>query len=340
MKKRIICLLLSLICACSLVCCNKAESSLSDLSVYKNDDYHFEFTYPSAFSLKETVESEENSNECDFVFKDGSDRKITILCRLNPHDDIYAYVKESGLNEKKITALTYASFIYDMKNEDNPFYQIISATKRMVITVDFRFDKQDTSAQQICENLSFVFTEYANVPRENRFLSDDVSINASHLSVNIPANAEYTLYPEPATLPDGEQNEDEFDANADCTDLDIYSNYYASSYRMINKALSPYASSGLTSQGANSVDAEHVYALSDERLDNITFLQGKMLDGPFGAYIYAPFTCEYNGKASYGAYIAGFFEDLYYEYAYSCNNDAPDGEREQFESLLASLEID
>ena len=340
MKKRIICLLLSLICAFSLVCCQRAESSSSDLSVYENEDYHFKLTYPSAFSLKETVEFEENSDECDFIFKDGNDRQITVLCRFNPYKNLYTYVKESKLNIKNITSLTSASFIYDMKNDEKPFYQIIAATKRMVVTVDFRFDQQDPSAEQICEKLSFVFTEYANVPRENRFLSDDVSINASHLSVNIPANAEYTLYPEPAKMPDDIQNEEEFDANKDCTDLDIYSNYYASSYRMTDRSLSPYASSGLTSQGANSVDAEYVRTLSDERIDNITFSQGKVLDGPFGAYIYAPFTCEYNKKASYGAYIAGFFGDLYYEYAYSCNNDAPDGECEQFKSLLASLEID
>lgn len=339
MKKRIIILLLALVCLCSFSCCSIAERSGSEMSVYSNGDYHFEFTHPSSFSLKETIENEEDDDECDFIFKDSEDRQITISCKFNQYDDLYEYVKGNSFNTKKITSLTPASFIYDMRDDKKPMYMIVAATKRMVVTTSIELDAQDTQGLELCDKLSFVFTEYANVPRENRFLSDDITLYQKHLSLNIPANAEYTLYPEPAQIPDGVENVEEFDANAACDAIDILATHYAASYKINVRSSSPYANDGLTSHGANSVQPEYISELTNGAVSGAVFRDGSLMDGELGAYIYAPFVCEYNGEQCYGAYISGFYGELYYEYAYACANSAPDGEREQFEDLLASLKL-
>lgn len=332
-----------LACIFPLASCTAARTSDSGVSVYTNEDYHFKFTHPSSFSFKEFIESEEVADECDILFTGQEDDVITLSCRFNPEKTLHDYAKSKKFLPQNMTSVTPASFIYDMRDSDTPYYLIVSATKRMVVTAEYKYsDKNDEKRRSLCDDLKFEFTTYANVPGDNRFLSGDIYIADGKFSLNIPANATYELSPEPnGEIPEElEKGEDpQKYKNANCTDIDVFAKYYTAGFRAVEGSKSHF-NDVLTDSDAEKTDASFISSLCGDKISNISISEKRLLeDKEKGFYICVNYTCEYNGEKGFGAYIAGYNEYTFYEYAYACRNDTPKGEQTQLFDLLASAEF-
>lgn len=343
MKKKILSIILAGICIFALTACAGIRGNNDGVSVYHNEDYHFKFYYPSAFRFTDLIENEEVDDECDITFDGGKHGEMLLTCRFNKQKNLHDYAKANNFLPENITSVTPSSFIYDMRNADKPYYLIVSATKRMVVTARYEYsDKDDEQKRNFCDSMAFEFTTYANVPRENRFLSDEIYMANGNFSLKIPANATYSLSPAPSgQIPeDIEKNENTTKyENANCTDIDVLAKYYYAHYRIVDASLSEFGNP-LSTADADKVNASIISSLANNKISDIKITQAKLINpAEDNAYIYVSYTCKYNGKDGYGAYISGYNGKQFYEYCYVCQNDAPNGEKTQFEDLLSNAEF-
>ena len=339
MLKKISCILLSLCFVISLASCSIRKQT-TGVAVYTHDEYHFSFTRPAVFSEVESLESEENSDECDFFFKNPENgRVITLSCKFNQYKNFYEYATQSGFDKNKITCVNQNTFIYDDRDSNSPSYSLISATKRMIFKAEYKYsDKQSTADRDVCDSLGFEFDVYANTPKQNPLLSEKIYLYQDKFSVKIPANANYKLSPE--QVPDNSDiaDDSEEEAPSPYTDITATTKHYTASYKIAPSEKAFLKLADITAQMALVIEKAHITEVSGGLITDLTLSKGELLTCSQGNYIFVPFTCTYSKNAGYGAYAAGYSADGYfYEYTYACANDAPDGESEQFRQMLQSV---
>ncbi len=341
MLKKISCILLSLCFVLSLASCSIRRQT-TGVSVYTHDEYHFSFTRPADFSEVETVENEENSDECDIFFKDPeTDRVITLSCKFNPNENFYEYATQNNFDKNKITCVNQNTFIYDERDSVTPSYSLISATKRMIFKAEYKYsDKESTVDRDVCDSLAFEFDVYANTPKQNPLLSDKIYLYQDKFSVKIPANADYKLSPEEEqnSSAAADDSDDETHIPSPYTDITAIGKHYTASYKLAPSEKAFLKLGDITAQTALVIEKTHITEVSGGLITDLSLSKGQLLTCSQGNYIFIPFTCMYNGNASYGAYAAGYSsEGYFYEYTYACTNNAPDGETEQFTQMLQSV---
>ena len=341
MLKKLLCILLIVCSAIPLASCSSGKAP-TGTSVYTHEGYHFRFTRPAVFSEVELIENEEDDDECDIFFKDPvNGRVITLSCKFNPNDNFYEYATENGFDKDKITSVNQNTFIYDDRNSSEPSYYLISATKRMIFKAEYKYtDKESAEDRSVCDSLEFEFDLYANTPKKNPLLSDKIYLYEDKFSLQVPANISYKLLPEQENEPSVETNEkgEEIHKASPYTSVTASGKYYTASYDIAPSEKAFLKLEDITEQMALVIDKEHISEVSDGVIKSLSLSKGELLACSEGNYIFIPFTCIYNGNAGYGAYAAGYSSDGYfYEYAYACANDAPEGETEQFRQMLQSV---
>ena len=327
-----------------LVSC-QMQRSTSGTSVYTNEDYHFKFTRPAAFSAVELVENEEDADECDIFFKDPEGgRIITLSCKFNPNENFYEYATENGFAKDKITNVNQNTFIYDDRENNEPAYYLISATKRMIFKAEYKYaDKDSEDDKAVCDSLKFEFDTYANTPKKNPLLSDKIFLYEDKFSLKVPANTAYKLLPEQESEPTVETDEsgEEIHRASPYTSIVANGKYYTASYDFAPSETAFLKLADITEQMALVIEREHIIEVADGLISDLDLSKGQLLTSAEGNYIFIPFTCTYKGGESYGAYAAGYSSDGYfYEYTYACQNEAPDGEAEQFRQMLQSASFE
>ncbi len=317
------------------------KRQVTGVSVYTNEDYHFKFTRPAVFSAVELVENPEDDDECDIFFKDiEGGRVITLSCKFNPNDNFYEYATENGFDKDKITSVNQNTFIYDDRENSEPAYYLISATKRMIFKAEYKYSDKDSADDiAVCDSLAFEFDIYANTPKKNPLLSSEIYLYEDNFSLRIPANASYKLSPEQENEPTAEtdENGEEIHTPSPYTSVTAENKYYTASYNISPSETAFLKLSDITEQMALVIDKEHIAEVSGGLVSELSLSKGELLTCAEGNYIFIPFNCTYNGKACYGAYAAGYSQSGYfYEYVYACANDTPSGEAEQFRQMLQS----
>lgn len=345
MKKRLLTVAFAVCFIIQFVSCGRSTQELAPLT-YVNEDYHFSFTRPGEFSSVELIENEEDNDECDIFFKDpDTDREIVLSCKFNPEESFYAYMTSSRFDKDKITCVNQNTFIYDDRDSKKPSYSLISATKRMIFTAEYEFDKDSAEDEAgICEIMAFEFDIYANTPKLDPMLSDPIYLYNDTFSVKIPANAQYTLLPEQEpTAPEtedteeSETDEDETPLPSPYTAVIVKNRYYAAKYSLSSSSDALISADDVTEDTAKAVSTSEIETFFDTLVSGVVIQKAELLSSEEGAYIFIPFNCTYGNSASYGAYVMGYSHTgTFYNYAYVCTNDAPSGESDRFKGMLES----
>lgn len=348
-------LLLPTLFSCSLLP-KKTEEGLLDcaLTVYENDDYNFEFTYPSLFKTVTVTDSTENKDESVIEFKLDDTDYITMYCMYNPEDDFYSFMKAKNFDTELMYSVNPNVFVYDRRNPDigeKPAYYLIGCTRRMVYITEYTFNKGNDVAYAVCDRLSFDFTYYANTPKENASLSSEIVLAGGYLKLRLPGNAVLDFYPKP------ENTETTTQAAASGTESGeetaeepvsylTYSKVVASGREYIGAFYANAVSYRFTSEELQSgvLDAAYqslISVLTEETIKNAQVDEKAVYRTASGSsYSILTFTCTYNGHECSGTVMAGYgARGQYFEFVYAISDDAPDGEFTNYSDMLESISM-
>ena len=296
---------------------------------YESGDYHFILTYPAPFSLSETVAAEDNDDECTFIFTAMDNKyEFRVVCEYLKNDDLYSYITDNSLPYNKLKPISDHSFVYDMRSESTKRsgYKIISATNRMLITVHFAFDSEDRGAYLACEMFDFEFTEYANITKNNEFLSPVVTISG-RFGVRIPAHMNYRLLPEAA---EGA--------------LAVHNELVAESENLFLRFCIPtarYQYSDIADLILDTDGDSLAALLAGDDITDITFIAGSVYNSSskeIFTLCSRQFECNYNGKPASGTLVAGFGAYAQYiEGIYLITDDADTDELNCYMDMVGSF---
>ena len=169
---------------------------------YYNEDYHFYLTHPAYFSKTEIKESEENGDEINIKLIADENDLIDIDIRYKNEggassSNIYDYIARNEFAKSKIVPLSKNSFSYDDRDGESKKYYIYAATKRMIYVISYEPGENNAKEELVVNSLGFEFDTYANVPKENAFLSSPYLFAMRYCRVQIPAEADLTFDIEP-----------------------------------------------------------------------------------------------------------------------------------------------
>lgn len=339
------------LCSCSV---NRHEE-IKSVS-YSDDEYHFVLKYPSDFSKPKKEELDEDGDEAMYTLTSGEE-KITLSCLFNTEDSFYDYINDyinkNKYNKNNITFKDASSLVLDCRKEKKPTYYIISATKKMIYTLEYALVGEDKEAyNKKCELLDFEFSLYANVPKDNDSLSEPVSLNNGMFDIRVPANCTYTLTPELDEVPyKTVEVEDEVDGekikkDVEVVDTDKYNGIiaytdtyvvYAGSYTGQN---APITQENVKNNSLE-LGAEYVTKLLGDKITACKVNDGgEVRENNNKTYIIVNFECSFGKTDCTGTYMIGYAENgACFEYAYLKKPNAPEGEAQQFYDMLSSADF-
>ena len=351
-------ILLSAMLLPCLISCSRLSAlrgGKADTAKYVNSDYHFTLVYPSYFNNIVEIPSEENGDEYRIEFKHGNDDKDLIYVDINykTAEDLYEFTLVAGLDKNKISPLTMSEFehsvnsiAYDNRDcpaYEKPSYYIYAMTKKMLYTVGYEFERSDKNADEFCNVLKFEFDIYANVPKENQFLSAPIQINKKTSSLCVPANYTVRFYPLPDSAPQIKVNDD--------TGEVIYPDY--SSYRRIEAysdiayfildlpQKTEYDLQQLATDEPDEAIKASLEQLCGDKFTSVVFEEtGQSNSENSVTYRKIYFTCLYNGKPASGTVSVGFTSGFrYYKAVYLIINGVPGPEEQCYNDMLHSLKL-
>lgn len=344
-------MLLPFMISCSRIAALRGEKPKT--TKYTNSDYHFSLVYPSYFSEIKEIPSEENKDEYRIELIHNKSDMIYIDITYKKATNLYEYAVLSGFEKDRINPLymdefehSINSFSYDKRecpSYEKPSYYIFASTKRMLYTVGYEFEHGDKNGDAVCESLKFDFDIYANVPKENQFLSPEYGIYLKTSSVSIPADYNVSLYPHPESAPVLRVDEE--------TGETVYPDY--SLYRSIEA----YSQNGyliltlpdaaelnmqqLTEDETDMTVKSYLTDLCGNKLANVKFEDmGSYRAENSVTYRKIYFTCLYNGKTASGTLCAGFTGGFrFFKSVYVITDDADTANRLCFEDMLHSMKL-
>ena len=322
------------LCGCSLLGYIKNEDP-ERIVTYVNDDYHFTLTHPAYFSKTETKEYEDNDDEINIKLIASEDDLIDIDIRYknekrDSSSTLFDYIVNNGFDKNRIVPLTSNSFSYDDREGETYAYHIYAATKRMIYIISYAHKPDNEKEQFVIDSLSVGFDMYANIPKENAFLSSPYKFAYGTCSFQALADAEVSFDIEPTYGEDG---------TADyrfCRTVYAESQTYKVSF---GSPLVPRYSYFEIDTIDLSAEAA---ALTDELcpgLENVVF--GEVSEKVNGRLKYkiVPFECTYNGVTSVGSLTIGFSTLTYFEYVCVINDTVTDAELQNYSDMLATIKV-
>lgn len=347
-------LLLAAVLLPLMISCSKLpflNRGKSDITKYVNEDYHFSLTYPSYFSTVKEIPSEENGDEYRIEISHNQTDLIYVDISYKKAADLYEFAELFGLEKEKIKPLSMKefekstnSFSYDKRDcpdNEKPAYYIFASTKRMLYTVCYEYERGNKNADKVCDTLHFEFDVYANVPKENQFISPGYSINQNNASVSIPADYSVKLYPSPESVPvvtvdeeSGEVIRPDYSAYKSIEAASV-TGYFILSFEKDN-ALSLQQ---LTEDAADDVMKSSFADICGAELSDITFEEkGVYKAANSTTYRRIYFTCVYNGSQASGTFTAGYTAgSRYFNAIYLLSDDSSDAQRLCYDDMIHSM---
>ena len=349
-------ILLSAVLLPCLISCSRLSSLRGEkpkTTKYTNSDYHFSLIYPTVFSEIKEIPSQENGDEYRIELKRSDNDLIYIDITYKKAANLYEFAELSGFEKDKIKPLSMTefdhsvnSFSYDKRDcpaDEKPAYYIYASTKRMLYTVGYEFEHGDKNADGVCESLVFDFDIYANVPKDNQFLSPGYEIYNKTSSISVPANYDVKLYPDPENVPsvtvDEESGEVIRPSYAEYNKIEAYSDL---GYLVLS--LSTDVDFNMQQLASDETDAKmkpFASQLGGEQISNIEFAEkGSYMVENSVTYRKIYFTCIYNEKEASGTLTVGFTGGFrYFKSLYVIADSAEGAERLCFEDMLHSVKL-
>ncbi|MBQ7699949.1 MAG: hypothetical protein IJT49_06370 [Clostridia bacterium] len=344
-------MLLPCFISCSRIAALRGEKPKT--TKYTNSDYHFSLVYPSYFSEIKETPSQENGDEYGIELINNKNDVIYIDISYKKASNLYEYAELSGFEKDKITPLSMDefehsvnSFAYDRREcpaDEKPAYFIFASTKRMLYTVKYEFERGDKNADNVCETLKFDFDIYANVPKDNQFISPAYGIYNKTCYVSVPADYTVKLYPDPDNVPavtvDEETGEVIRPNYSAYRRMQAYSEY---GYFMLDLPENiEFSMPQLVSDETDDKLKPSVIELGDGKLTSISFEdKGSYKVENSVTYRKIYFTCIYNGKAASGTLTVGFTSGFrYFKSVYLIADDVTAAERQCYDDMLHSMKL-
>ncbi len=349
-------LLLLTIALQSLCACSAGRDEEIKSVSYVDEEYHFTLKYPSNFSKPNKEELDEDGDEAMYTLTSG-DEKITLSCMFNTEDSFYdyinAYTNKNKYNKNNITFKNASSLVLDCREEKKPTYYIISATKRMIYTLEYALVGEATEAyNKKCELLDFEFSLYANVPKDNDSLSDPVTLNNGAFDIRIPANCTYTLTPALDEIPyktvevEEETDGEKYKKEIQIVDTDKYNGIFAYTdmYAVYTGSYTEQNAVAARSEVQNNsieFDAQRIAELLGGKITACEASDsGEVRENNEKTYVIFNFKCKFGKTDCTGTYMIGYAENgSCFEYAYLKKPKTPTGEAQQLYDMLASADF-
>ena len=330
--------LIAAIAACSFCGCDRIRNLLPKedpdrIVSYTNDDYHFTLTHPAYFKKTEVKESEENGDEINIKLIADDDDLIDIDIRYKNEggvssSDLYGYITRNGLDKNRLVPLTTNSFAYDDREGETSSYFIYAATKRMVYVISYAHNADNEKEQFVIDSLRFSFDAYANVPKENAFLSDPVTFAAGFCKLHFLADAEISSDIEPAYDENGAPD------YMFCRKITESSQFYTAAFSAPLIGRYNYLQFDDTDIEA---DAQTVTEEILPGLQDLRFKEAYARTNGAIRYKIIYFDCSYGGRPATGSLTAGFKNMNYFEYVCVICEDADDPEIRNYTDMIGSF---
>ncbi len=355
--KKLICMITAAVTVLScFASCSRIASYLpgkAETQKYVNSDYHFSLVCPSYFSEIKEIPSEENGDEYRIELKNGKKSLITVDITYKTASDLYEFAELLGFPKNKIIPLSMDvfpnavnSFAFDhgdVPSTQTPGYYIFAMTKRMLYTVSFEYERGDAEAKNVIDTLKFDFDIYANVPKENQFMSPLYYFANGYTGFSFPADATLMTYPNPADTPRMTLNEETGEVINPIYLLYKTAEAYSSdSYFAIR--LPDAAGVTMTDLAADDFDGRFagiVSELAGYKISNAKFDEkGSYASENLTNYRKMYFTCLYNGKKASGTVVAGYTGMLkYFENVYVVTDDATEAQQKNYIDMIHSVKL-
>lgn len=348
-RKRILSLLLAAVAVLpALVSCSRIRGlrrNTPEILKYVNEEYHFSLTRPSSFSEVVETPSEENDDEYLIELKNGDDKVISVEIVYKPTDNIFDYAELYCPEKNNIIPLSTNHFAYDQRecpSYKKPAYYIFANTKRMLYIVKYEYEHGDKDADKVVSSLVFEFDIYANLPKENAFLSPAYLFAASRMSVKIPADASVSFYPDPSSVP--AVYVDEETGKIVRPNVGDKSKIFAVSGKYFYAASMPLARFSLDQLASDDTDAlipDLIAELSDGKAVNVKLsAKGERKENSLAKYRIINFTCLYNGQAASGSVTVGYTAfGRYFEYIYAASEDMSEAGFTNYNDMIHSIHV-
>jgi len=355
--KKLICMILAVTAVLPFIAsCSKIASLLpgkAETVKYVNSDYHFSLVYPSYFNEIKEIPSEENDDEYRIEIKNGKKALISIDITYKTASNLYEFAEISGFPKNRITPLSMDvfpeavnSFAYNKSVttiNEKPAYYIFAMTKRMLYTVSYEYDRSDKNAAEVISALKFDFDIYANVPKENQFMSPLYYFSSGYTAFSFPADATVTTYPYPDMTPRMTVNEETGEVKQPTYSLfrEAEVSSAASFFAMRMPENSGVTLTDLIGEEFDGRFASIVSELGAEKLTDAKFDEhGSFQSDNRVNYRRMYFTCAYNGKKASGTVVAGYTAMLkYFEHVYIITDDATAAQMTDYMDMLHSIKL-
>ncbi|MBQ1848564.1 MAG: hypothetical protein II135_11205 [Clostridia bacterium] len=312
---------------------------------YVNEDYHFSLTRPSSFSEIVETPSEENNDEYLIELKNSDGKVISVEIVYKPTENIYEYAELYCPEKNRITALSSNHFAYDQRecpSYRKPAYYIYANTKRMLYIIKYEFEHGDKEADKVVDSLKFEFDIYANLPKENAFLSPAFLFAASRMSVKIPADATVRFYPDPDSVP--AVYVDEETGKVIRPNVGNKSRIFAFSNKYFYSAAMPaarFTPEQLASDDTDGAVTDLITELSEGKAVNVKIAaKGERKENSLTKYRIINFTCLYNGSPSAGSVTVGYTSfGRYFEYIYASTEDMDEAGFNNYNDMIHSIYV-
>ena len=200
----------------------------------------------------------------------------------------------------------------------------------MIYVISYEPGENNAKEELVVNSLGFEFDTYANVPKENAFLSSPYLFAMRYCRVQIPAEADLTFDIEPIY---GENGTADYSFARRVTAV-------APHYKAVfgSPLITRY---GYLQYDEIDLDADAAAIIEElcPDLENVVFESEaeKRTNGKV-RYSIITFTCDYNGVYSYGQLSVGFSGITYIEYVSVINGTASDAELQNYTDMLASFQ--
>lgn len=340
----------------SLISCSRLNSLRTEkpkTTKYTNSDYHFSLVHPTVFDEIKEIPSQENGDEYRIELIRNKTDLIYIDITYKKAANLYEYAELSGFEKDKIKPLSMKefdhsvnSFAYDKRDcpaDEKPAYYIFASTKRMLYTVGYEFEHGNKEADNVCESLVFEFDIYANVPKDDQFLSPAYEIYDKTSSVCIPADYNVKLYPDPESVPAVTVDEESGEvirpsyAQYKKIEADSLNGYFILSFPESVE----YNLQQLPSEETDEIIKSALTELCGDKFCSVVFADGgsyRVENSVTYRKIY--FTCVYNGKEASGTLTVGFTGGFrFFKSVYAIADSADGAQRLCFEDMLHSMKL-
>lgn len=348
-RKRILAILLAAAAFLPMaVSCSRIKNlrRTPEIIKYVNDEYHFSLTRPSYFSEIVEEPSEENKDEYRIELKNGEKDVITVDIIYKKAENIYEYAELYCPEKNRIIPLSSNHFAYDQRecpSYKKPAYYIFASTKRMLYIVKYEYEHGDENASKVVDSLKFEFDIYANLPKENAFLSPVYTLALGRLSIKMPADAYVKLYPNPDSVP--EIRIDEETGKVIRPTVTAYTRILGISEKYFLSANVPFTDrftrEMLESDETDALLEAVAAELSDEKAVNIKFTgPGVKKENGKLSYRIINFSCLYNGISCSGSLTVGFTVlGKYFEYVYAAADDISEASFNNYNDMIHSINL-